>query len=225
MISSHVRLSATHIERLLTRPSAQSEDPLSRVLAAASAPGRPDELAGEEAAVRAFHLARRAARPAPSVPEPAPHRRRARWGWALLVKVAAVVLATVTASWALAATTGVLPAPWQDPPERPPTASHPGQGNSHGPTRTTDTASSTVDPSAAPGEPTGSTSPTAAQNLRGRCQSFVNQGKDPDLLDSPNFARLVAAAGGKENVPSFCEALLAQPPSVTPTPSPTPTAS
>lgn len=224
MIGSHPRLNAAHAEQLLAGPQPEAEDPLSRVLAAAAAPARAKELAGEDDAVRAFHLARRAS---PVPPLPVVHRRRPRyrWGWALVVKVAAIVLATATASWALAATTGVVPAPWQPSPVKPPPASATGPGGSHRPTPTAP-ASATADPAGTPGAtPMGSIPPAADPSLHARCRSFVNQGGSLDLLDNPSLSRLAVAAGGKQNVPAYCEALLAQDPSgtagLTVTPSPT----
>src|SRR5690606_29821124 len=87
-----------YTERLLDAPSAArgSRDPLARLLAAAAAPPRPHELAGEEAAVEAF----RRARHAPARPAASP--RRIRPLTAVAIACAGMVV-TATAGIALAA--------------------------------------------------------------------------------------------------------------------------
>jgi hypothetical protein len=218
MISGHAPLDAAHAERLLSGAPITGDDPMSRLLLAATAPASADELSGEDEAVRAFHLARRAY-VVPPLPRPvAPRRHRSRWGWALVVKVAALVLATASAGWALAATTGVLPAPWDDTPVSPAPVT---TAVTHSTPRVGTTAAPSQTPSGgSPSSPGLGATPTAGGStdpaIHGLCQAFVSQGEDPDLLDSPGFARLVEVAGGADQVPDYCHALLS---SATPSPS------
>jgi hypothetical protein len=79
----------------------------------------------------------------------------------------------------------------------------PGPGATASPTPST---GSTPTPSAV-GSPGGQASMDAA--IHGLCQAFVAQGEDPKLLNSPSFVRLVDVAGGVDQVPAFCESLLA----------------
>jgi hypothetical protein len=216
MISGDAPLDAAHAERLLSGAVPAGDDSLSWVISAATAPPYPSELAGEDEAVRALQLARRAYVATPS-PVPPQRHRRSPWGWALVAKAAGVLLATVGAGWALAASTGVLPAPWEDsPPATPISTSAPVVHPSS--TGTASPAAATVDPSTGAAQSTAPPATTPASTLQGLCQAFVAQGEDPDLLDNPGFARLVTEAGGADNVPAFCHDLLS---SATPTPTAT----
>jgi hypothetical protein len=81
-------------------------DAVEALLAAASAPGRPAELAGEQAALAAF----RAAGLKPPAPRTVPSRIRATARRLAVVQASAVV-GMVTGGVALAAAAGVAPAP------------------------------------------------------------------------------------------------------------------
>ncbi len=223
---SKVRPDVAEAERLLSgSPGTDSE--LAMLIAAASAPARSEELGGEDDAVLAFRTALRDARPPVATHRYRPHR--SRWAWALVAKVAALVLATAGAGWALAATTGVVPAPWQDQPVAPISTSTPAKPPVTAPpsSRTTGTPTSppTPTPPSTPGPPstvpTPDTPPSADASLRGLCQAFVAQGSDPDNLNTPAFARLVEAAGGVDQVPAFCTVLLESHPIATESPAPT----
>lgn len=183
-------------------------DPLTEVLAAAASPARPGELAGEEAAVMAFRAAHLGLTPE--------SRRRSMWKSALAkvatVKAAAVLIAVAGGGAALAAGSGHLP----------------GTGSNHhiahspaGSSTASEHASRASDPShsaaseaneSAEGThaPSGSPSP----NLRGLCTAFeagvgTNPGK---ALDNPAFSVLIATAGGKDMVQSYCATVLASAP-------------
>jgi len=199
------RIDAETAERLLAGDSVRS-DPLADLLAAAAAPARSREFAGEEAAVVAFRYAR--LRPAP-----ARHARSAvgsRWAWLLSIKAAAITLAVAAAGVALAAGTGVLPNPMVDvdSPSGGPNASTPQNG------MTATDASFWGTTSASPGPP----GPGSSSSLVGLCQAYLAQlANKPDKLpDSPPFAALITAAGGVEKVVSFCEELLRTQPGVHP---------
>ncbi|RQX20003.1 hypothetical protein DDE19_02195, partial [Micromonospora ureilytica] len=68
---------ATSPEAHLAVPNVLPPEPVAALLAAATGPVRPGELAGEEAALTAFRAAR--ANPAPAVPQ-RPRRRRVTTG-------------------------------------------------------------------------------------------------------------------------------------------------
>jgi hypothetical protein len=227
MIGNPSALTAAAAERLLDAPhtglSAEA-DPLARVIAAAAAPGRADERSGEEEAIRAFRLAREADVPATAVAI-RPARRRPRWTWALLAKLIAVLLAATGAGWALAATTGVAPSPFWDPPAPP--ATTPGiPPSNRGPTSNNPQSSpSTGTPSAeASGASAGAPSPSASTDvpadIKGHCQAFIARDEDLSRLSAHSRDRLIEVAGGEENVPAYCYQVLGLP-----APSPAPSAS
>lgn len=211
-------------------------DPLARLLSAAAAPGRPDELAGEEAALAAF----RAARAAPVSPAAAPRRRRPLTAGA--VAWGAGIAVTATAGVAFAAV--AIDRPSDPTPPRPVTpAPVTGGSESSGP-GTPGGGATTGVPSAAPssglpapttGAPTtGAGSPPprdGSQRLRGQCTAYLakSPAQREKALDTPAFADLVTAAGGRDQVTGYCTRLVGEPePARTKTPeateSPSPTA-
>jgi hypothetical protein len=176
-------------ERLLggaLTPPPEGAEQLAALLAAASAPARPHELAGEAAAMAAFR-----AHP--------PTVRRWSLRRAVTIKVAAVVAAAVAAGGvALASSAGLLPNPFQAPGVQgsPSSPASPGDG-SHPPMTTPGTGAHTPPPEALPG----------------LCHSY--QAKPPaergKALEAQPFDALVRAAGGPEHVDGFCERVLASP--------------
>ncbi|NRN63486.1 hypothetical protein GC106_6870 [Kibdelosporangium sp. 4NS15] len=203
---------------------------LGELLADASAPARPGELAGEEAAVAAFRTARLAETGRP--------RRSSMHGLTKLatVKVAAAAIgAMAVGGVAFAAATGNLPS----------------QGGSTGPATTSTTTGpavtgvptgpaatgysttdhsttgatmstaarseqpaqgeSTVNPK--PGNGTSDHGATPAPSLRELCELSGSGpvGEQGKRLDSPVFGDLVSAAGGKDNVPAYCGNLFGEP--------------
>ncbi|WP_196255679.1 hypothetical protein ACN26Y_23985 [Micromonospora sp. WMMD558] len=214
-------------------PGAGAE-PLSRLLSAAAAPGRPDELAGEEAALAAFRAARATPTPAP---EP---RRRRRPVTAGVLAWAAGAAATATAGVAFAAV--AIDRPDAPPPRPAPTTGVSGPGETDGPGGTPGGGASTGTPGGTPsGPPTptagapstgpGSPSPRErAAQLDGQCRAYLakSPAQREKALDTPGFADLVAAAGGRGQVTDYCRERVGEPePPKTKKPKsgPTPTAS
>jgi hypothetical protein len=202
-------ITAEHLLRGARSGSPDEPEPLADLLAAAAAPARPGELAGEEAAVAAF----REARLAPA------HRRRRFLLRSVLVKASVVSAVAVVGGGgvgvALAAGTGHLPGTGRSHDQA---ATHAASTTAHahasrqGGSRpaVTSTHGTRVSTShdARPG---GSPSP----NLRGLCAAFTaHQGDNPGkALDDPAFKVLVKTAGGKKKVAAYCRTLLASPPS------------
>ncbi|MER7893854.1 hypothetical protein ABTX15_28990 [Micromonospora sp. NPDC094482] len=197
-------------DRLLDTPRAgepaASTDPLAALLAAAAAPARPDELAGEEAALAGF----RAARAAPA-PVRAPRRRRFT---ARALAWAAGVLATATAGAAFAAVS--LDGPPDPTPPPGPATPAPSTGRPDG--SPTGGATPTGDPGASPtpAPSPGSSGPSAVPKrdgaLAGHCRAYLakNPAQRQKALETPGFAPLVAAAGGAGQVEAYCQRLVAQ---------------
>lgn len=183
-------------ERLLDAAYAQTggHGPLGDLLARAAAPGTPRELAGAPAAMAAF----RAAQPAPLARGHTTLRR------ALALKAGALVAALAIGGVAFAAHSGVLPNPF---PGRP----SPGPADtSSAPATTPDGGDRSPSPAAsATPAPSGS---AAAASLTGLCRSFLaTADKDkPKATESPRYAPLRAAAGGRD-LTEYCTELLAAP--------------
>ncbi|WP_045312631.1 hypothetical protein [Lentzea aerocolonigenes] len=167
-------------------------DRLSDLLAAATAPARDHELAGEQAAVTAFLAAR---------PTAAPQPRRPRMLSLLSVKIAATA-AAAAGGIALAAAAGALPGQQREEPA--PTAG----------TKVVSTSTTTkpANPGTPDRKPDNSASPSPS--LKGLCQAYssgagAEHGK---ARENPAFSALVTAAGGADRVPAFCAGLLADKP-------------
>lgn len=181
-------------ERLLDGARADPQDgldTLARLLAATCAPASPGEFVGEEAtldAFRAMHLG------------PVPQTRRSSMLETALAKLltlkvagAAAVTVAATGGVALAAGNGVLPNPLSS-----------------------ETATVQQSTSPAPGKPaaageTGKPAPSPSPNLVGLCRAYTagaaasNPGK---AAENPAFTVLITAAGDKEKVAAYCDALL-----------------
>ncbi|WP_026412496.1 hypothetical protein [Actinomadura oligospora] len=140
-------------------------DPLTAMLSAASAPGRPDELSGEDAAVAAFRSSFAAPASASATapvaaathepPAASGRHRSGRRGLKRLLTVKVVIASLVAASLggvALAAGTGNLPG---QTPARSHPSPHPKTSRNHGGTEQT----SGADPSD-PSSPSGTHGPT-----------------------------------------------------------------
>jgi hypothetical protein len=94
------RLRRQDAERLLATGHGDDQAALSRLVAAARAPGRPDELAREDGAVAAFRAARA---------QPGSGTLRRVAARAMVIKVGVVVAVTAAAGVAVAAVTDNLP--------------------------------------------------------------------------------------------------------------------
>jgi hypothetical protein len=155
---------------------------LVRLLAAATAPPFSHETAGEDVAATAF----RTARTWPvreGTPRPVAARRATLLG---LKTAAAITVAVAAAGAALAAGTGVLPNPFDDP----------------GPTTPASTSSDPSSRTTGPATPWGSTGPgggppaTVPADHEGLCQAYREERDPGKAAESPSFAALAAAAGG-----------------------------
>ncbi|WP_051367049.1 hypothetical protein [Hamadaea tsunoensis] len=170
------------IERLLRgQPTDEPGTlPLSRLLAAARAPGSPEELRRAETVLAAF--------------ADRPRRRHGLVTRLLGVKAAAVlIVATATGGLALAAGTGVLPTPL-----------HPGPAASQ--PRTSARPSAGTPESRRPSPlPSGSATPS----LVALCAAYsaVSPSQREQVLDTAAYAPLVAAAGDADRVKAYCAAL------------------
>ena len=169
------------------------DDRLAAVLRAASAPAHPGELAGEEAAVAAFRAA-----------ETAPRQRsplRAVLAKVLTVKAVIAIAVAGSAGIVVAATGGVRPAPWSagGPAEQQRTSTPVPAPTSAEPTTRTSSA-------APPASPTPAT--PAILEL---CRKYAAHSRPDEVLSTPPFRPLVAAAGGADTVADYCAAQARQP--------------
>lgn len=184
----------TAAEHLLDggRPS-PAPDRLADLLAAAAAPARPDELAGEPAAMVAFRQARLIA--------DAPTQRRQSVLKLALAKMLTVKVGVATAATAATlaggaalAATGTLPNPASGLGAAPPA---------------TPAADHAADRNSGPGEgPAGPAQAAASPSpsLVGLCEAYLaGAGDNPGrALETPAMRALIDAAGGEEEVEDFC---------------------
>ncbi|MFG3704661.1 hypothetical protein ACGF7U_07980 [Micromonospora sp. NPDC047670] len=209
------RMDQETVERLLGGPVVDPQDaprPLASLLTAVRAAPRAGELAGEDAAVRAYRLARS------GTPAAAPERGRvpvlARLG--VRAALAGVALA-VTGGVAFAATGGALPNPLDGP--APATT----------PAPVPPVPAPVISPTAAPGQPSASATtvdgrPEPSASVAVLCRAFRAGGEDPGrVLDKPVFGDLVRAAGGRGKVAGYCDRLLRDDPGRSDAPGATPT--
>jgi hypothetical protein len=210
------RLTAREAENLLAgRPPAPDRAGLARLLAAAAAPPRPGELAGERAAVEGF---RRAYRP--------PTDQRRRLAPALrrtaLVKLSAVVAVLFLGGTALAAGTGELPAPAQQSahdlfsplgvPAPPHDSGTPGVDRPQtgsGPATTPGAAGAPGGGPAVTG--TGGASPAGrspSTDLAQLCRRYLDALAKHEPADPAVRQQLTIAAGDVKRIVQFCTRLL-----------------
>ncbi|WP_341716059.1 hypothetical protein QQG74_18730 [Micromonospora sp. FIMYZ51] len=199
-------------------------DPLAELLRAAAAAPRPQELAGEQAALAAFRAARQTA-----TREPAKRPRRRRFTASAVLWLAGLT-ATATAGAALAAAGLDHSA---EPAAAPPAQETVAPGPTGGARTTTEgpTASAPADPltdvptDVPTDDPSASTraepvpdpspvDPTAyfGPEHAGHCKAYLSKSERQrdKALRSPAFHDLVVAAGGAEQVPTRCRQLLAE---------------
>lgn len=198
------RLRPETAERLLTTGRDPAFPEFSRLHAAATAPPRPHELAGLDAALAAFREAGRAGRPAATA------RRRVLRPFTVAAAAAAVFAGGV----AVAAETGNLPGRGGTPAgDRSATADPSPRG-----TRTAPGRGGTPSAVPTPGGPGRTLSPTSPA-VSGLCRDWDANRRNPN--GSPMRAEamrdLAAAAGGEERIPAFCAPALATPRSGRPT--------
>lgn len=183
------RMDQETVERLLGGPVVDPRDapqPVASLLTAVRAAPRAAELAGEDAAVRAYRLAR-AGTPVGS-PERS-RRGRALAGFGVRAALAGVALA-VTGGVAFAAAGGTLPGPLRGP----------------APTTATPAPPPAVSPTAGPGRPSAPPTttegrPDPSASVAELCRAYRTDGDGPGrALDKPAFDDLVRAAGGRGKV-------------------------
>lgn len=162
------------------------------ILAAASAPARDHELAGEARAIAAFRMAQL---------RPVGRTRRPSIGVTKLLAVKAVLtLAGLTGGGvALAAATGHL---------------HPSGGDGTSAAGLLGASATTVAAPSHAGTPASHPSASPSPSLRGLCRAYTARvGNNPGkALDNPAFSALIGAAGGRDNVAAYCTSLLASKP-------------
>ncbi|HEX3588155.1 MAG TPA: hypothetical protein VHV74_00890 [Pseudonocardiaceae bacterium] len=193
-------LRGTPVDRL-----GDGTDAVADLLAAAAAPVREDELAGQPAALAAFRSARLG-------PVPQPRRRsviKSALAMSLTSKIAALAAALVASGGVMAAAvTGHLaPHSSPGPTVAPATSSHgtaPHRPDTAGPT----------DP-AGPSRNGQASHAAPAPDLVGLCHAYAARGGAPD---NPAFTVLFTAAHGQANVATYCASLRHQPPGKPSTP-------
>ncbi|MGC4745209.1 hypothetical protein ACLQ28_06045 [Micromonospora sp. DT201] len=167
---------------------ADAQDELSRLLAVLSAPAHPDELAGEEAVMSAFlsHHASQVRQGAGRRSVPATVAKFVT----VKVALATALAVAATGGVAFAATSGALPDALGGDRWTPSSRQH-----------------STPKPSVPAGTAPIGSSPKSPHDL---CRSYrvrTSEGA-AGTLDDPQFRTLIEAAGGRNEVPRYCDGLL-----------------
>jgi hypothetical protein len=222
------RIGSREAERLLAADSHASAYPnLNRLLAAAAAPPRPDELTNLRPAVAAFEAAGFEAERHDATPSFAPARARRMFARSITLKAVAGVAVALFGGTALAAETGHLPGRSQQhahdlfavlgvpSPSARASSAAPTAGPTATPTAppsvapTTITAIPTTRPSSSGRPATPGLSGSAAVGL---CRSWVARQNNPkhQPIKSEASRRLAAAAGGEEHIAAFCATVLAE---------------
>ncbi|MBU8861152.1 MULTISPECIES: hypothetical protein [unclassified Micromonospora] len=200
-----------------TPPEADA-DPLTRLLSAAAGPAAPGEVAGEERALAAFRAARAAAGTAPAaVAAPRPRRR---------LRIAAALSGLAATAVAGVAFAAVRLDHHRPEPVVPPATTAGPTGTGPGVTGPSRPAPSTpagdASGAASPPAPTPSGTPSATARppappagdgrMAGHCRAYLakSERQREKALTKPGFADLVAAAGGPEQVESYCRNLVGE---------------
>ncbi|MET7467854.1 hypothetical protein ACFYON_09810 [Micromonospora sp. NPDC005686] len=204
-------------------PPGTDADPLTRLLSAAAGPAVPGEIAGEERALAAFRAAREAAGTAPAaaaVAAPRP-RRRLRIAAALSGLAATAVAGVAFAAVRLDRPPEpvVPPATTAGPTGAGPTGTGPAVTGPSRPAPSTPAgdASDAASPPAPSGTPSAKAGPPASPaptgRMAGHCRAYLakSERQREKALTTPGFADLVAAAGGPEQVESYCRNLVGAP--------------
>lgn len=184
----------TGVRRRKSRDALTSRPEVERLLHAASAPASPRELAGEHAAVEAFHRAHLVSSAYPGRDDMRV-TQTARTGLKAAIAAAGAVgllstgvafAASGHAPWSQHAAGAAASTHATDPthPTHPTQPTHPTAGSSDAP---------------------DSTGPDS-HAFGGLCRAYTsgNKTEHGQALESPAFAALVTAAGGLDNVASFC---------------------
>ncbi|QUQ65833.1 hypothetical protein [Kutzneria sp. CA-103260] len=200
------RLDRRTCEQMLGGAPVAGGDPLTDLLAAAAAPARDGELAGEQAAVAAFRAARLGTAHQPQRPSMV----KTLLAKLLTARIAAAVAAVAVAvgGIATAAATGYLRSPLGG-------NSTVAPAHSSAPATSAESSSASESPGVGDSDDHGTSSPRSPESpspsVTGLCQAYAagagsEHGK---ALDSPPFSALITAAGGKDDVDAYCAKLLA----------------
>jgi hypothetical protein len=187
------RIGPDEAERLLAAGHDAEHPELSRLLAAAAAPPRPDELTGLDAALAAFEDAGRVQRPALV-------RRRRRAVRPLAAAAAVSVL--LVGGVAVATETGYLPGTGEPAPESsaprevPTSAARTSPNGTRGPAQT---------PSHTASAPTTAPADKAAVRL---CRTWDDRHRKGKPMKPADLRELSRLAGGEARIPAFCAPLL-----------------
>jgi hypothetical protein len=175
-----------------SRDALTSRPQIERLLDAARAPAGPRELAGEQAAVDLFARARLLSSTTPRRDE-TNVTRSARTG--LKAAVAAAGAVGLLSTGVAFAASGH--APWSNLSAAPASSTHAAD-----PTHPTHPA----DPSSGPSDDSSQGTGPNAHAFGGLCRAYTsgNKAEHGQALASPAFAALVAAAGGADNVATYC---------------------
>jgi hypothetical protein len=203
-------LTAQEAEQLLTgQPVGPDLRGLGRLLAAAAAPVRPGELAGELAAVEGFRRAYR---------RPAERRHRPRIAVALgrtvAVKATAGAVVLFVGGTALAAGTGSLPEPAQQSAHDllgVPAPRHHEPGGLNGDGRHYGGKPADQTPSPTPGYASPTARPPGvapSADLARLCRAYLAALVDHRDPDPAALQQLAAAAGGPQKILPYCATLL-----------------
>ncbi|MEU5266598.1 hypothetical protein [Amycolatopsis sp. NPDC021455] len=188
-------------EQLLSGVPVDAPDALTGLLAAAAAPPRDGELAGEHAAMSAFlEAAQHAHAPRPR----SPSMIKTMLAKLLTAKVAAAAAAVFAVGGvATAAVTGALPLPAGGSSPAPAASSH-AQSPANSAAEPTKThASDATQPEHQPGS-------SPSPSLVGLCHAYSagDKAEHGKALESPAFTALITAAGDKAKVDGYCDTLL-----------------
>ncbi|MEU8315499.1 hypothetical protein [Micromonospora sp. NPDC048169] len=206
-------------------PPAADADPLTRLLSAAAGPAEPGEVAGEEQALAAFRAARTSGASPAAGPVVAPRpRRRLRIAAALSGLAATAVAGVAFAAVRLDREPEPVlpPATTARPTGEGPTGAGPAVTGPSRPAPSTpagDASDATSPPAATPSvTPSGATPPSASptrgnNSMAGHCRAYLakSERQRAKALTAPGFADLVTAAGGPEQVESYCRNLVDEP--------------
>ncbi|MEV6691931.1 hypothetical protein AB0M35_10745 [Micromonospora sp. NPDC051196] len=219
--------------------SSGPSDPLAGLLRAAAAPSRPRELAGEEEALAAFRAARQAGAAAVTPRRPRRGFTAGAAVWIAGVAATATAGAALAAVGLDRPDERPAPPPVPTTGPVAPSPSAVGAGPDRedpGPSRdepSTTTPGVTPGVSVAPTEsgppsampPPVPSAPTVERTVQagpgnsdntadrsGLCKAYLSKSERQreKALGTPAFGELVVAAGGADNVPAYCEALLAE---------------
>lgn len=188
------RIKPDEAERLLAIHPDPEHPELSRLLAAAAAPARPDELTGLDSALAAFEEAGRVERPAP-----APRRRHVLRPLATAAAVSVLLVGGV----AVAAETGYLP------------GTDPAAKESLAPREVPSSAARTS-PGGATSGPAHTPGPTAASPTAGPadktaarlCRHWDDRRQKGKPMKPEDLTELARLAGGEPRIPGFCAPLI-----------------